>query len=158
MWTDERGSEVLGPPECRQLLAIGAKEHLHGHLAVAGDPVPIVVPLDYSVHESDVIVQVGEGLFADLVDRLVAFQVDGKVGRQGLCGIEDVAEWSVLVQGLATEVVARALGHHAPHPRVAHPGRRVVRIRTDVLSGRRLPPAGEGRRDDRAAPAPLHLR
>ncbi|HET9075826.1 MAG TPA: pyridoxamine 5'-phosphate oxidase family protein [Acidimicrobiales bacterium] len=142
MWTDERGSEVLDPPECRRLLAIGAKEHLPGHLAVADGSVPLVLPLDYSVHESDIIVRVGEGLFSSLVDRLVAFEVDGRVGHQGLRGIEDVCEWSVLAQGLATEVKAASLGRYLPQPRVAEPGHRLVRIRTDVLTGRRLHPAG----------------
>lgn len=153
MWTDERGSEVLAPPECRQLLAIGAKEHLHGHLAVADGTVPVVLPLDFAVHECDIIIQVGEGLFSSLVGRLVAFQVDGRLGHQGLCGVEDVCEWSVLAQGLATEVAADSLGPHAPHPRVARPGHRTVRIRTDVLTGRRLHAAVEP-----PAPAPAHLR
>ncbi len=142
MWTDERGSEVLDPPECRRLLAVGAKEHLHGHLAVADGSVPFVLPLDYSVHDSDVIVQVGEGLFSGVVERLVAFQVDGRLGHQGLQGVEDVCEWSVLVQGLATEVDPGSIGTHEPHPRVADPGHRLVRIRSDVLTGRRLHPAG----------------
>ena len=134
----------MDAPECRRLLAVGAKEHLHGHLAVADGTVPTVLPVDYSVHESDIIVQVGEGLFSGLAGRLVAFQVDGRLGHQGLQGIEDVCEWSVLAQGLATEIGADRLGEHRPQPRVAEPGHRLVRIRTDVLTGRRIHPPDAG--------------
>lgn len=140
MWTDERGSEVLDRPECRRLLAVGAKEHLHGHLAVADGSVPFVLPLDYSMNESDIIIQIGEGLFSGVVDRLVAFQVDGRLGHQGLQGVEDVCDWSVLAQGLAIEVSSESVGDGGPRPRVAEPGHRMVRIRTDVLTGRRLHP------------------
>lgn len=150
MWTDERGSEVLDSAECKRLLAVGAKEHRHGHVAAADGTVPFILPVDYSVHDSDVIIQVGEGLFSGLVDRLVAFEVDGTLAKRGLQGVESVCEWSVMAQGLATEVREQTVGSHNPHPRVAEPGHRLLRIRTDVLSGRRLtgpegsPPAPGG--------------
>ena len=150
MWTDERGSEVLEPAECRRLLAIGAKEHRHGHVAANGGAAPFVLPVDYSMHDSDIILRVGQGLFSGLVDRLVAFEVDGTLAKRGLQGVESVCEWSVMAQGLATEVDRGVVGGHTPRPRVADPGNRWIRIRTDVLSGRRLtgpegsPPAPGG--------------
>ncbi len=129
---------MLDIAECRRLLAVGAKEHRHGHVAAADGPVPFILPVDYSVDDSDVIIQVGEGLFSGLVDRLVAFEVDGSLAKRGLQGIESVSEWSVMAQGLATEIHNRSFASHSPHPRVAEPGHRLLRIRTDVLSGRRL--------------------
>lgn len=138
MWIDERGSEVLEPPECRRLLAVGAMAHLHGHVAVSEEEAPTVLPVDYSVHDSDVVLMVGEGLFRRLENRLVAFQVDGTSGSRGLRGPEEERLWSVLVRGLATELGESEVPERLPRPQVAEPGRRLVRIRTDVLTGRRL--------------------
>jgi pyridoxamine 5'-phosphate oxidase-like protein len=138
MWIDERGSEVLGHPECRRLLALGAKEHRHGHLGIAGEGAPVVLPVDYAMDDLGIIVRVGEGLFYALADRLVAFQVDGRSAVPGLCGPEDERLWSVLVQGLATEEAGLTPPIHLPVPEVAEPGHRIVRIRTDVIAGRRL--------------------
>ena len=53
MWIDARGSEVLDAPECQRLLAIGAKEGLHGHLGIALDGAPLVLPVNYLVHGPD---------------------------------------------------------------------------------------------------------
>ena len=142
MWVDERGSEVLAVPECRRLLAIGAKEERHGHLGVPQDGAPLVLPINYAVHGPDVVLRIGEGLFHQVDARLVAFQVDG-VSRMG-----DQSEriWSVLVQGLAIEDPENVPTSHVPHPEVVDPGERVVRIRADVVTGRRFPaspaPAG----------------
>ncbi len=142
MWVDERGSEVLAVPECRRLLAIGAKEQRHGHLGVPQDGAPLVLPVNYAVHGPDVVLRIGEGLFHQVDTRLVAFQVDG-VSQMG-----DQSEriWSVLVQGLAIEDDENVPTSHVPHSEVVDPGQRVVRIRADVVTGRRFPtspaPAG----------------
>ena len=74
---DDPGSEVLTLPECRRLLAVGAKEQRHGHLGVPKDGAPLVLPVDYAVHGPDVVLRIGEGLFHEVHTRLVAFQVDG---------------------------------------------------------------------------------
>jgi hypothetical protein len=92
------------------------------------------------MEEMDVIIRVGEGLFRRLADRVVAFQVDGHTARQAALGSETERSWSVLVQGLATEVAGGVT--HQPSPRVSAPGDRLVRIRTDVMTGRRLGLAG----------------
>ena len=47
--------------------------------------------------------------------------------------------WSVLVQGLAIEDRENVPTSHVPHPEVVDPGERVVRIRADVVTGRRFP-------------------
>jgi hypothetical protein len=139
MWIDERGSEVLDLPECLRLLAVGAKRHHHGHLGIPTDSAPLIVPVDYAVDGGEVRIQVGERLFDRVNGRLVAFQVDG--APDGAGGPE--GRWSVLLRGLAGEMVRPAAPGHLPEPRVAEPGRRFVHIRADVVTGRRLrSPAG----------------
>lgn len=138
MWIDERGSEVLPIPECHRLLAVGAEEHRHGHLGVAQPGAPLVLPLDYAVYGPDVVVRIGEGLFHRLDGHLVAFQVDGVTAPSaGEAGAPEQV-WSVLLQGLAIEETDQIPSRHIPHPRVAEPGRRVVLIRGDVVTGRRF--------------------
>lgn len=146
MWVDERGSEVLGLAECRRLLAVGAKERRHGHVGVPKDGAPLVVPVNYTVEGPDVVVRVGEGLFGRLVGRLVAFQVDGTEGLRQLESVNGRRRWSVLVRGLAIEEKLVSFEGELPVPEVAEPGGRVVRIRADVVTGRRLRKAnGESR-------------
>jgi hypothetical protein len=130
MWIDERGSSVLGTGECRRLLALGSKERRHGHLGVGQPGAPLVLPLDYTVRGPDVVVRMGEGLFARVEQAgLVAFQVDGETGGD---------DWSVLVRGLALAEDEDGGGGALPVPRVASPGHRLVRIRADVVTGRRF--------------------
>jgi pyridoxamine 5'-phosphate oxidase-like protein len=139
MWIDDRGSEVLAVPECRRLLAVAAKEHRHGHLGVPQGGAPLVLPVDYAVHGPDVVLRIGEGLFRQVDARLVAFQVDGVTETGGVEGDQSKQTWSVLVQGLAIEDGENVPIGHVPHPEVVDPGKRVVRIRADVVTGRRFP-------------------
>lgn len=130
MWVDERGSEVLGVAECRQLLAIAASKGLPGHLGVFGDDAPTVLPLDFVVSGPDVVLRVGEGLFSNVAGQMVAFEVEGTG--------EDGRPWSVLVRGLALSEPDDHAVAGAPPPRVAQPGRHLVRIQAQVVTGRRL--------------------
>jgi hypothetical protein len=140
MWIDERGSAVLGLPECRRLLAVGAKEHRPGHLGIPAEArpaelddspeeAPTVLPVDYAYSQGDVVIRVGEGLFSHIAGRFVAFEVEGE---------ENGLMWSVLVRGLAQPIVPDHGSYRPPIPRVAEPGDRFVRIRSDVVTGRRL--------------------
>ncbi len=138
MWIDERGSEVLTVPECHRLLAVGAQEHRHGHLGVPQEGAPLVLPLDYAVYGPDVVVQIGDGLFNRLDGRLVAFQVDGTTLDPTAEGDGAEKVWSVLLLGLATEKVKVVPSRPVPQPQVGEPGQRMVRIRSDVLTGRRF--------------------
>lgn len=123
-------------PECRRLLAIGAAEGFHGHLGVAADGAPLVLPVNYAMHGADVVLRVGEGAFGQLAAHpLASFQVDGADGAQ---------LWSVLVRGLTTEEDAESLGGHVPRPFVAEWGHRIVRLRADVVTGRRFVPRPVG--------------
>lgn len=138
MWIDERGSEVLPLAECRRLLALGAKQHHHGHLGVPTEGAPLVLPSDYAVHGMDVLIQIGEGLFDKVHDRLVAFQVDHSPDDPGDSDPDAGVQWSVLVRGLASELDQAVGRDHLPQPRVARPGRRLVHVRGDIVTGRRL--------------------
>jgi len=144
MWIDERGSEVLDVPECRRLLALGAKRHHHGHLGISAEGAPLVLPTDYAVHDSEVVLQIGEGLFDRVNGRLVAFQVDYSFDGLAPDGGSPEGRWSVLVRGLASEMDWAAAGSRLPEPRVAEPGHRLVHVRGDVVTGRRLRPPGAG--------------
>ncbi|HVA08760.1 MAG TPA: pyridoxamine 5'-phosphate oxidase family protein [Acidimicrobiales bacterium] len=141
MWIDDHGSEVLALPECRRLLAVGAIEHRHGHLGVPQDGAPLVLPVDYAMHGPDVVLRIGEGLFRQVDARLVSFQVDGVTQMSGVEGDQSKLVWSVLVQGLAIEDRQNVPMTHVPLPEVIEPGERVVRIRADVITGRRFPTA-----------------
>ena len=81
--------------------------------------------------------RIGEGLFQQVDCRLVAFQVDGTTPG-GVEGDQRPQIWSVLVQGLALEDGENVRLVTCPHPEVVDPGRRVVRIRADVVTGRRF--------------------
>ena len=145
MWIDERGSEVLPLAECRRLLAVAAKHHHHGHLGIPTDDAPVVLPLDFGVHGDDVVVRVGDGLSGRMIGRLVAFQVDNSsAGPEWSAGGPE-GRWSVLVRGPALEVDPTA-ADGLPEPRVAEPGNRVVRVRGDVVTGRRLRSLDDGHR------------
>ncbi len=138
MWIDDHGSEVLPGPECHRLLALGASEGRHGHLGVSQQGAPLVLPLDYAVYGPDVVVRIGEGLFHQVESKLVAFQVDGVTPVSTAKTDEPDKIWSVLVQGLATEDAELASMSRLPQPQVLSPGDRLVRIRIDVLTGRRF--------------------
>ena len=130
MWFDERGSEVLTLPECRRLMALAANQRIHGHLGLCGHGAPVVLPGDFTVDGPDIVLLVGDAVVAEIASHsLVAFQVDGE---------ERGRRWSVLVRGYATEVDQVPPGPAFPAPRVALPGHRLVRIRSDVETGRRL--------------------
>ena len=138
MWIDERGSEVLLLPECRRLLALAAKQHRHGHLGIPTGTAPVVLPLDFGVQNNQVILQVGEGLLGRIQGRLVAFQVDNSTGGTSWTDVDPEGRWSVLVRGPATEIELGSVSSGLPEPRVAEPGHRLVQVRPDVVTGRRI--------------------
>lgn len=138
MWIDERGSEVLTLPECRALLALGYEQHRYGHLAIPTGGAPIILPMDYGLAGPDVVIATGASVFEQAVGRLVAFQADGLSGPLGGEGGQGDRLWSVLVRGLASLVPETQPGLRLPVPHVPHPGDFLLRIRADVLTGRRL--------------------
>jgi nitroimidazol reductase NimA-like FMN-containing flavoprotein (pyridoxamine 5'-phosphate oxidase superfamily) len=140
MWIDARGSEVLDEPECRRLLAVAAERGRYARIGVSTEGAPVVVPVDFALDGRDIVVILGHGFIGRSVpDSLVAVEVDG---------IDDgTRAWSVLVRGFAERMPDGGqglTGPRLPSPRVAEPGDVVVRIRSDVVTGRRFPPSSPG--------------
>ena len=135
MWIDQRGSEILTESESVRLLALAAKEESIGRLGLSQSEAPIVQPVNFTYHERDVLVRLGEGHMAESANgALVAFEVDR-------LDLVHNAAWSVLVRGLATKLTqeeCRALEGVGPRPFVPLPGERIFAIRTDVVTGRRF--------------------
>jgi nitroimidazol reductase NimA-like FMN-containing flavoprotein (pyridoxamine 5'-phosphate oxidase superfamily) len=111
-------------------------------LGVPTDSAPIVLPINYAVHDSELVIQIGERLFGKVSGRIVAFQVDYSFDGLARDGGSPEGRWSVLLRGLASEIDWSAAGRHFPKPRVAEPGHRLICVRGDVVTGRRLRPPG----------------
>jgi len=135
MWIDQRGSEILPVPECLRLLAVAAKEDHVGRLAVTDTEAPLVVPLNFTVHDGGVLIRIGPGRLSELTPgSLVAFEVDRVESDHGIA-------WSVLIRGLASALSPGDFPPDAqaiPQPWVPEPGEEVLFIRAEVITGRRF--------------------
>ena len=129
---DRNGLELLGRQECIDLLE---RQHV-GRVALSVQALPVVLPVNYALMDGDVVIQTGEGtkLEAAMANSVVAFEVDDYDAY-------DHTGWSVLVQGMAEEIVdpdeldrARA----APLSAWAGPKEHFVRITATRISGRRV--------------------
>lgn len=131
----------LARPECLRLLAQAS----FGRLAVNGSRGPIIRPVNYAFDEPSQSVvfrtALGSKLHALLMAGRAAFEIDGTDpgNRTG---------WSVVVVGVTEEVTApaevRRLAQTGPQP--WGPGAKLhwVRIRTNIVSGRRIVLPGSG--------------
>ncbi len=134
MTTDQRGSRVLDPGECWALLAQVAPSSV-GRIAVNGEPSPHVIPVNFSVTGTSILVRLGAGWTAFHLDGVdCTFEVDDAPphGRAG---------WSVVIEGNARIVPydeAGRLGKKLPRPRVPRPGVRVFEIVETNVTGRSL--------------------
>lgn len=135
--TDRNGLEVLGLDECMDLLAMVPV----GRVAFIAEGAPLIVPVNHAVWHGGVAFRSAPGskLDAAIMERYVAFEVDG-LDREQRVG------WSVVVQGVAETIddpgdvnALDALGMQPWSPHVSNG--RWVRIRPDVVSGRRVIPA-----------------
>ncbi len=135
MWIDQRGSEILARPECLRLLAVAAKDDHIGRLAVNDSQAPLVVPLNFTIHDRGVVVRTGPGWLSETVPgSLVSFEVDR-------VDTERAEAWSVLVRGLASALDPGDPTPRAgamPMPLVPNPGEIMICIRPDVVTGRRF--------------------
>jgi hypothetical protein len=133
--TSERGPDNgLTRSECLALLATETM----GRVALSIDALPVVLPVDFALVGEDVVFRslLEANLSPPGVDVVLAFQVDNFGGPAE-------AGWSVLVQGIASEVVerdeierCRVLTHSARGGKCG--GRRFARIATTRLTGRRF--------------------
>ena len=131
--TDRNGLAILTRDECFELLG---RAHV-GRIALSIGALPVILPVNFHLLDDDVIVRSGPGTKMDaaLTHTVVAFEVDAFSPL-------DHSGWSVLVQGLATEIVdPEELRRAAALPLRAWADDRInrfIRIRTYEVSGRRL--------------------
>ena len=133
-WVDP-GLESLTEPEC---LALAARCPI-GRVAVSVGALPSVVPVNFCFVGRDVVFRTAAGTkFAAAVrGTVVAFEVDDFDAL-------DHSGWSVVIVGEACEIVGGDLADLEPLPvRAWARGVRdhVVRIRSDIVSGRRISPS-----------------
>lgn len=138
MSVDRNGLEVLSRRECVALLACGTL----GRVGVSIAALPVVLPVHYGVLDGDVVFRTVEGtkLTGAVTNAVVAFEVDDMDER----GVG----WSVLVIGRA-EIVDEPVERAAAEDVIAESWlpvepKHVVRVRADVVSGRRIVRAGAG--------------
>jgi nitroimidazol reductase NimA-like FMN-containing flavoprotein (pyridoxamine 5'-phosphate oxidase superfamily) len=130
--------EEIPPEDCLILLDLA---HV-GRIGVSVQALPVILPVNYVVHEGDVVFRTSSGtkLAAATAGAVVAFEVDHH-DAHGTRG------WSVLLQGRAEEIIdpvqvaqARILPLHswALDGGADH----YVRLRPTMISGRRFQPVG----------------
>jgi uncharacterized protein len=91
--------EEIPPDDCLKLLKLAYV----GRIGISIHALPVILPVNYVLHEGDVVFRVGSGtkLAAATAGAVVAFEVDHS-DPQGTSG------WSVLLQGRVEEIVAPA--------------------------------------------------
>jgi nitroimidazol reductase NimA-like FMN-containing flavoprotein (pyridoxamine 5'-phosphate oxidase superfamily) len=134
--TDDRVTlETLDRAECLRLLETVPV----GRIGVSIGALPVILPVNFAVVGDRIVIRTvaGTKLDAATTHCVVAFEVDG-YATDGSSG------WSVMVQGMCTEVVARAeraaLAASAPRAWAFDDGvaTRFVRIDLSFVSGRRF--------------------
>jgi uncharacterized protein len=133
---DRNGLEILDRASCLSLLV---SVHV-GRIALSIDALPVVLPVNFTMLDDDVLIRTAPGskLDAAATNAVVAFEAD-KIDAIYHSG------WSVLVQGVATEITDPVELERARRaPLTPWPGvnGRYLRVATQLVSGRRLDPGG----------------
>ncbi|WP_019633347.1 pyridoxamine 5'-phosphate oxidase family protein [Actinomadura atramentaria] len=134
MTLDRGGLQILDDGACRALLAAVPI----GRIVFTDRALPAVQPVNFTLVDGDVVVRTSSDsrLAAAVRDAVVAFEADDYDARTG-------TGWSVVVIGRARAVVdaaeLAALRAVPLRPWVRGGPDRFLRIRPDLLSGRRLP-------------------
>ena len=132
MATDRNGLEILTRSECFDLL----KTARLGRIALSVAALPVVLPVNFAMFDNDVLIRTttGSKLEAAATNAVVGFEVD-RVDDTDRLG------WSVLVQGMASEITGPDELDRARQmplePWTGHDGH-YLRIATRLISGRRL--------------------
>jgi nitroimidazol reductase NimA-like FMN-containing flavoprotein (pyridoxamine 5'-phosphate oxidase superfamily) len=92
----ESALQILDADECYRLLAT----QQIGRLGVNAEHYPLIFPVNYAIDRDVIVIRTGEGTMLSAADHAnVTFEVD-EIDPRTLSG------WSVLVRGLAEEVVS----------------------------------------------------
>jgi nitroimidazol reductase NimA-like FMN-containing flavoprotein (pyridoxamine 5'-phosphate oxidase superfamily) len=130
---DRNGLVKLDRQQCFELLR-GASL---GRIALTDGALPVVLPVSYALLDDDVVFATSTGakLRAATNRAVVAFEVDQVDERDG-------SGWSVCITGLAAEVTDPVSLERLSRLRiptlVPRMGKRFVRVRSDMVSGRLL--------------------
>ncbi|HUH07530.1 MAG TPA: pyridoxamine 5'-phosphate oxidase family protein [Egibacteraceae bacterium] len=134
MTAEPASLHVLSADESLQLVA-GHPIHL-GRVGMTVDGWPLVLPVNYRLHEGRIIVRTADGQLLDTARRgeRVAFEVDAVdlAWQEG---------WSVVIQGRASEVVdddELSQLRRLPLKAWAGPRERFVQILPATITGRRI--------------------
>jgi uncharacterized protein len=136
--TDDRnGLEILDRSSCLELLGTADV----GRIALSIGALPVVLPVNFAMLGEDIVIRTSPGsrLETAATNAVVAFEVD--------CVDASHSGWSVLVQGVATEITDPLELRQA---RLVHlnswPGGdgRLLRLVTQIVSGRRFKSARAG--------------
>lgn len=129
---DRNGLQILSREECLRLI----REVPVGRIGVVVGGIPVVVPVNFTLLDDDVVVRTGTGqkLVAAVSRSAVSFEVDS-------LDLDAHAGWSVLITGGASEITRpdqRAAVSELGLESWISGRQRYIRIRSEVVSGRRL--------------------
>jgi uncharacterized protein len=133
---DRNGLEILDRARCLELLATA---HV-GRIVLSIGALPVALPVNFAILDEDVLIRTAPGskLDAAATNAVVAFEADriDAIYHGG---------WSVLVQGVATEItdpVELERARRAPLTPWSGVDGHYLRVATQFVSGRRLDPGG----------------
>lgn len=135
MKLDQRGSIVLSPSQCHELLERAASSLGTGRVAVNGIRSPYLIPVNFTVIGGAILIRLGPGWASfHLNGADVTFETDQATPAQR-------SGWSVVIEGIARVLSydeAARLGGNVPNPIVTSPGVRVFEIAPFKVTGRAL--------------------
>jgi uncharacterized protein len=146
---DESGATRLTREECFELLARTSV----GRIGVSIDALPVILPVHFTLMGDSVLFRTVPGTRLDsaTIGTVVAFEAEGWEPA-------DSSYWSVLLQGIASEVSATAADPASSDARArsasikawrdSSGGRRLVRLDGATAHGRRFSLRGGDPRDD----------
>ena len=125
--------EVIDRRECLVLLAA----EVVGRLGVLDGGSPLVLPMNYALHDEEIVFQTGPGTKLDAANGHPAcFEIDA-------FDRDEHSGWSVVVRGRLEEVtrfdpVALAALEHRAQPWMSAPRPNVLRLVPSSITGRRI--------------------
>jgi uncharacterized protein len=130
----EKHPEELSVEMCMDLLT----RHHFGRVAVNDDGVPVIFPVNYVLHEGDIVFRTGVGTKLDAAYRVApaTFEIDGLDAKRRM-------GWSVLARGTVREVrdgeeLDRLQGLPI-ESEVAGEDSHLIRLEAGSVTGRRVP-------------------